>query len=42
MTDEQWNMVYGSGILDEMPCYPADGSIILRDGVVIVKLGETG
>ena len=40
LTDEQWLMVYQSGILDTMPSYPAEGSIILHNGVVIVKLGE--
>ena len=39
MTDEQWLSVYQSGILDEMPSYPAAGSVILHEGVVIVKLG---
>lgn len=40
MTDEQWAAVYDSGILDEMPCYPAPGSVILHEGVAVVKLNE--
>ena len=40
MTDEQWNSVYNSGLLEEMPCYPSEGSVILHNGVVVVKLSD--
>ena len=40
MTDEQWNAVYNSGILDEMPCWPEAGSVILHEGVAVVKLNQ--
>lgn len=40
MTDEQWNAVYNSGLLDDMPCYPSAGSVILHEGVAVVKLNE--
>ena len=40
MTAEQWDAVYNSGLLDEMPCYPSAGSVILHDGVAVVKLNQ--
>jgi len=32
--------IYNSGVLDEMPAYPAKGSIIKGDGYVVVKVSE--
>ena len=32
--------LYNSGVLDDMPAYPKEGSIIERDGIVIVKVSE--
>ncbi|WP_151625916.1 hypothetical protein [Pseudobutyrivibrio xylanivorans] len=32
--------IYNSGILDTMPAYPEEGSIIEKNGVVIVKVSE--
>ena len=32
--------IYYSGVLEDMPAYPAEGSIILEDGVVIVKVSD--
>ena len=40
MTAEQWDAVYNSGLLDEMPCYPSAGSVIMHDGVAVVKLNQ--
>ena len=39
-TDEQWQSVYGSDLIYEMPCWPEAGSVILYNGVAVVKLGE--
>ena len=32
--------VYDSGILDNMPAYPAEGSIVEQNGYVIIKISE--
>ena len=40
MTADQWQAVYCSGILDEMPCYPSEGSVILYEGVAVVKFSD--
>lgn len=40
MTGEQWDSVYNSGLLDEMPCWPAAGSVVMHDGVAVVKLND--
>ncbi len=41
MTDAQWASSHEAAVLDPMPIFPADGSVILHDGVVIVKLSQT-
>lgn len=40
MTADQWQAVYCSDILDEMPCYPSEGSVILYEGVAVVKFSD--
>ena len=40
LNDEEWGMVFNSGLLDTMPSYPAEGSVILHEGIVVVKLGD--
>lgn len=39
-TREQWDSVYRSDLIGQMPCWPAQGSVILYNGVAVVKLGE--
>jgi hypothetical protein len=39
--EETMIAVAGSSAFQAMPLYPDDGSIVLRDGRVIVKLAET-
>lgn len=39
-TDEQWQSVYYSDFIYDMPCWPDKGSVILHNGVAVVKLGE--
>ena len=39
-TREQWDSVYRSDLINGMPCWPAKGSVILYNGVAVVKLGE--
>lgn len=39
-TEEQWGSVYNSDFIYDMPCWPAEGSVILYNGVAVVKLGE--
>ena len=39
-TDGQWQSVYYSDFIYDMPCWPEEGSVILHDGVAVVKLGE--
>lgn len=38
--NEKYLELYDSGILDNMPAYPEEGSIIEKDGVVIVKVSD--
>ena len=38
--NEKYLELYDSGILDDMPAYPEEGSIIEKDGVVIVKVSD--
>ncbi len=38
--NDLYHEIYYSGVLDEMPAYPADGAIVLKDGVVIVKVSD--
>lgn len=38
-TQEQWSSVYNSDFIYDMPCWPAQGSVILHNGVAVVKLG---
>ena len=40
MTDEQWAVSHEAAVLDAMPVFPADGSVVLHEGVVIVKLSQ--
>lgn len=37
---ELWNRVSGSEASKAMPCYPAQGCMELRNGILVVKLGE--
>ena len=39
-TREQWASVYFSDFIYDMPCWPAAGSVIMHEGVAVVKLGE--
>lgn len=39
-TQEQWASVYFSDFIYDMPCWPAAGSVIMHEGVAVVKLGE--
>lgn len=39
-TEEQWTSVYDSDFIYPMPCWPAEGSVIMYNGVAVVKLGE--
>ena len=39
-TEEQWISVYHSDFIYDMPCWPAEGSVIMYNGVAVVKLGE--
>lgn len=39
-TPEQRQELLESGVLDEMPCYPAKGSIQFYDGMILVKLSD--
>ncbi|WP_026519147.1 glucosyltransferase domain-containing protein [Butyrivibrio sp. FCS006] len=38
--NDLYHEIYYSGVLDEMPAYPMDGAIVLKDGVVIVKVSD--
>lgn len=40
LTGEQWRSVYYSDFIYDMPCWPAEGSVIMHEGVAVVKLGE--
>lgn len=39
-SQEEEDMVKASQEFQQMPCYPAEGSVITIDGVIVVKLGE--
>lgn len=39
-TEEQWTSVYNSDFIYDMPCWPAEGSVLMHNGVAVVKLGE--
>lgn len=39
-TREQWTSVYHSDFIYDMPCWPTAGSVIMYNGVAVVKLGE--
>ena len=39
-TREQWDSVYYSDFIYDMPCWPAEGSVLMHNGVAVVKLGE--
>lgn len=39
-TREQWDSVYRSDLPERMPCWPEKDSVILYNGVAVVKLGE--
>lgn len=36
---DTWNEMQTNSEVDEMPCYPEEGSIAIVDGVLVVKLG---
>lgn len=38
--NEKYLELFSSGILDNMPAYPAEGSILEKDGIVIVKVSD--
>jgi hypothetical protein len=38
--NDLYHTIYYSGVLEDMPAYPAEGSIIEMNGVVIVKVSE--
>lgn len=40
LEEENAVAVSESGIADDMPVWPQDGSIALREGIVVIKLGE--
>ena len=40
LTEEQWAAVYFSDFIYTMPCWPAEGSVVMHEGVAVVKLGE--
>ncbi|MBO4678798.1 MAG: glucosyltransferase domain-containing protein [Lachnospiraceae bacterium] len=37
---EDFKEIYYSGVLEEMPAYPAQGSILEKDGCVIIKVSD--
>lgn len=39
-TGAQWDAIYSTDLIFEMPCWPEQGSVICYEGVVLVKLGE--
>ena len=39
-TEEQWTSVYHSDFIYDMPCWPAEGSVFMHNGVAVVKLGD--
>ncbi len=39
-SEESYNVIISSDLTRQMPCFPQEGSIIERDGVVIVKISE--
>ncbi len=39
-SEEQKEMLRQSGMLEKMPSYPAEGSVALYNGVIVVKMGE--
>lgn len=39
-TQEQKDSLTESGVLDEMPCYPAQGSVQMYEDIVVVKLSD--
>lgn len=40
MEEEDAVALSKSGIADDMPVWPQEGSIALRDGIVVIKLAE--